>query len=127
MKIRIKKGLPYISASLIYKKRKIEFNNVLLDTGSAGSVFSADKLLSIGLSVERDDSVHRIMGVGGAEFVFSKRIDSLAMEKFEVNDVEIEVGAMDYGIDIDGIIGMDFLLQARAKIDFEHLEIELRA
>ncbi len=126
MKIQIQKGLPYINASLFYKKRQIHFNNVLLDTGSAGSVFSADKLLSIGLSLERRDSVHRIRGVGGAEFVFTKRVDSLTVDNFKVHNFKIEIGAMEYGIDIDGIIGMDFLLRAKATIDFKDLKITVK-
>ncbi len=52
-----------------------------------------------------------------------KRVDSLAVDNFKVNNFEIEIGAMEYGVDIDGIIGMDFLLRAKATIDFEHLRI----
>lgn len=54
-------------------------DNVLVDTGSASTVFSADKVLEIGLQLERDDYVHRIRGVGGAEFGFTKRVDTLSL------------------------------------------------
>jgi hypothetical protein len=80
-------------------------------------------LLTIGLTYEPDDRVHRIRGVGGAEFVFTKCVDSLAVGKLQVNDFQIEVGAMDYGFDIDGIIGMDFLIQVGAIIDLAKLEM----
>ena len=40
-----------------------------------------------------------------------------------MNDFDIEVGAMDYGFAIDGIIGTDFLLQVGAVIDLSRLEI----
>ncbi len=53
-------------------------------------------------------------GIGGAKFVFLKRID---------RNFAIEVGAMDYGFAIDGIIGTDFLLQVGAVIDLSRLEI----
>ncbi len=36
----------------------------------------------------------------------------------------IEIGGMDYGFDIQGILGMDFLTTAGAKIDLEKMEIE---
>jgi hypothetical protein len=123
MKIRLRDGLPYVTASLTYRGEQLLFRNVLLDTGSAGAIFSTDRVLAIGLTYEPDDSVHRIRGVGGAEFVFTKRVDSLAVGKLQVNDFQIEVGAMDYGFDIDGIIGMDFLLQVGAIIDLAKLEM----
>jgi len=40
-----------------------------------------------------------------------------------VTNFAIEVGAMDYGFAIDGIIGTDFLLQVGAVIDLSRLEI----
>jgi hypothetical protein len=36
-----------------------------------------------------------------------------------VSKFEIEIGAMDYGFEIDGIVGMDFLTQVGALIDLE--------
>jgi hypothetical protein len=40
-----------------------------------------------------------------------------------VDDFAIEVGAMDYGFSLDGIVGMDFLLQVGAVIDLSRLEV----
>ena len=41
----------------------------------------------------------------------------------DVNRFEVEIGAMDYGYNIDGIIGVDFLMQVGAMIDLANLEI----
>lgn len=41
----------------------------------------------------------------------------------EVNDFSIELGAMEYGFEIDGIIGMAFLQEVKAKIDLEEMTI----
>jgi hypothetical protein len=123
MKIQLRDGLPYISASLAYQGRQLSFKDVLLDTGSVGAIFSTDSVLTIGLMYEPDDMVHRIRSVGGTEFVFTKRVDRLVVGKLQVNDFQIEVGAMEYGFDIDGIIGMDFLIQVGAIIDLAKLEI----
>ncbi|MCL0060426.1 retropepsin-like domain-containing protein [Dehalococcoidia bacterium] len=123
MKIRLRDTLPYVTASLTYQGQQLSFRNVLLDTGSAGVIFSTERVLTIGLTYEPDDSVHRIRGVGGTEFVFTKRLDCLAVGELQINDFQIEVGAMDYGFDIDGIIGMDFLIQVGAIIDLAILEM----
>ena len=105
--------------SLLFRGSLLDLENVLLDTGSASSIFSADRLLEVDLRCEPTDVLNRIRGVGGTEFVFSKTIDRLSLGDLTVSDFEIEVGAMDYGFhfDLDGIIGMDFLERVGAVID----------
>jgi hypothetical protein len=127
MRIQVRDGLPYVTVTLLYRGQQIDLANVLLDTGSAGTLFAADQVLAIGLQYEADDLVQRIRGVGGAEFVFIKRIDRLSVGELQVSDFDIEVGAMDYGFAIDGIIGTDFLLQVGAVIDLSRLEIHRAA
>ncbi len=80
MNIDLIDGLPYVSVSLSYLGEVLEIENVLIDTGSVGTIFSADKVLEIGLQLETDDFIHRIRGVGGTEFVFTKRIDLARLE-----------------------------------------------
>lgn len=123
MRIRIKDGLPYISATLIHHSQRVTLKNVLLDTGSAGSIFSTDKVAGIGLTYEPEDLVHRIRGVGGSEFVFTKRVDKLKVGELRVKGFEIEIGAMNYGFDMDGIIGVDFLTKVDALIDLGRKEL----
>ena len=123
MRIQVQDGLPYVTVTLQYRGQQLDLANVLLDTGSAGTLFATDQVLAVGLQYEAHDPVHRIRGVGGAEFVFIKRIDRLSVGELQVSDFDIEVGAMDYGFAIDGIIGTDFLLQVGAIIDLSRLEI----
>ena len=96
-----------------------------MDTGSAGTIFSIDKLLDIGLEYAADDAVHRIHGVGGTEFVFSKTVERLAVGNIYVDDFDIEVGAMNYGFVMDGIIGVDFLLRVGAIVDLAAMEVRV--
>jgi len=124
MKIHVREGLPFVTVALVYQGKKLELAEVLIDTGSAGTIFSSDKVASIGLVAEPHDQIHQIRGVGGYEFVFIKRINGLIMGTVEVNDFEIEIGAMDYGFGIEGIIGMDFLRQGKIIIDLERLELK---
>jgi predicted aspartyl protease len=123
MKIQLKDGLTFVSTQLTYQGRRITLENVLLDTGSAGSIFPTDRVMSIGVEYEADDFVYRIRGVGGEEFVFAKRLDRVALGNLEVEDFEIEIGLMDYGFEIDGILGMDFLIEVGAILNLERLEV----
>lgn len=103
MKIQLREGLPYIIASLEYRDQRIELLNVLLDTGSRGSLFSTDRLLTIGLQYEPNDMVHRIRGVGGSEFVFTKQIGRLVLDELQVENFEIEVALVHEAQEVIGL------------------------
>lgn len=124
MKIRFRDGLPFVTATLVYQGKKLEVEEVLLDTGSAGTMFSCDQVASIGLVAEPQDPLRQIRGVGGFEFVFVRRVDRLVMGDLEVRNFEVEIGVMDYGFEIEGIVGMDFLIQSGALIDLAQLEVK---
>lgn len=70
MKFNITQGLPVVSANVTWNRRSLHLETVLLDTGSAGTIFSADKLADIGLVIAPDDVIRQVYGVGGMEFVF---------------------------------------------------------
>ncbi|MBN1428873.1 MAG: aspartyl protease family protein [Anaerolineae bacterium] len=95
----------------------------MIDTGSASSIFAADQVAAPGIFPSPQDTIYRIRGVGGSEFVFTRQVDRLVAGELQVRDPMITVGAMNYGFEIYGILGMDFLLQARAMIDLHRLEL----
>ena len=123
MKLKLKNGLPFVSVELFYHGRSLCMDSVLVDTGSTGTIFSADQLSKVGIFLDVEDKLRRIIGVGGSEFVFTKLIQQLAMDDLIVKNFNIEVGEMNYGFEIDGIIGMDFLSQVNAVVDLAQLEI----
>lgn len=123
MRLRLKDNLPFVSITVIHQGKKIKIPNVLVDTGSGGTILSADALSNIGIVPEPEDTLHTIFGVGGSEVVFTRKIDELKVGTFLAKRFEIEIGGMDYGFDIQGILGMDFLVSAGAIIDLEELEI----
>ncbi|HSN26644.1 MAG TPA: hypothetical protein VLT45_10165, partial [Kofleriaceae bacterium] len=59
----------------------------------------------------------RLRGVGGYEHVFSRRVDRFAIGDHGLDNFELEIGEMDYGVLIGGILGMDFLRAASAIVD----------
>lgn len=73
--------------------------------------------------MEPQDTIRRVYGVGGSEFVFTKHVDSLMAGELAVRDFEVQVGALAYGFKLDGILGLDFLLAVSAIIDLDQLEI----
>ena len=123
MNIRLQAGLLYVPVHLIFRGKDLALDDVILDTGSAGSIFSADALLAVDLAPEPHDRLRRIRGVGGVEFVFTKILDKLEAAPLEARSFEVEVGALDYGFPVDGILGVDFLVQVGAVIDLASMEL----
>jgi hypothetical protein len=125
MKIRLEHGLAYVEGVLTFRGRSLRLGDTILDTGSSSTIFSADRLLEIGVVPEPADALHRLRGVGGTEYAFTKRLDLLAVGEMKALDFEIEVGAMDYGFPADGILGLDYLLRIGALVDLRRLELRL--
>jgi predicted aspartyl protease len=123
VRLRLEGRLPFVAATLGFGGQELTFERVLLDTGSAASVFAADAVRDLGIEPAGEDIIRRIRGVGGAEFVYSKRVESLAVGSMLVGDFEVQIGAMEYGFPLQGLLGMDFLLATRAVIDLGGLEI----
>jgi aspartyl protease len=127
VKIRYEGGLLYVTAELGYRSRKVTLTDVILDTGSAGTLFSVDEVSDLGLVLDPSDLIRWVRGVGGSEVVLSKRLDSVAVGELRRSDFVVQIGAMDYGFPIQGLIGADFLTETGAVIDLNRLEIYDRA
>ena len=126
VKLKYRYGLPFCSISLVYNNKEMKLDNVLVDTGSGGTLLKMDKVEEIGGVIEEDDTIETIEGVGGIEFVYKKNMDKLVIGDIKVENFKVEIGVMDYGFDINGIIGMDFLKEINAVIDLDKMEIQVR-
>jgi hypothetical protein len=122
-RVRIIKGLPFIALEVQAGGQTLTLDNVLVDSGSAACVFPADQMSELGLVPLPGDRFFRIRGVGGYEYVFEKQIDSIKIGQLTVENFSAEVGAIDYGFAVDGIIGVYFLLATKAKLDFRSMEL----
>lgn len=123
IKLNKKYGLPFCDLTVCYKGKVLKINNVLVDTGSGGTILKMDLVEKIGLTIDINDEIEAISGIGGKEFVFIKNVDFLEIGNLKINDFKVEIGTMDYGFDINGIIGMDFLAKTGAIIDLENMTI----
>lgn len=123
MKIRLLDGQPFVRATITFRSQTLALDNMLLDTGSAGTLLSAERIAPIGIVAEAEDNIHQIRGVGGVEFVFSKFIDRVTVDRLQLSNFEVEIGLLDYGFPLDGIIGLDFMVQVGTIIDLKRMEL----
>ena len=121
MRLTLKYSLPFVTVTLTYSQAEIEVSHVLVDTGSARTMFAADKVAQAGLIPEPEDTLLTVRGVGGAEVVFTRMVDRVQVGCRAVEQFEIEIGGMDYGFEINGILGMDFLTRTGAVINLHRL------
>ncbi len=117
-------GLLLTDMEISFKGQSLFLNRVLVDTGSGSTVISTDLAESIGIVAEENDMIYRVSGVGGSEFVYSKKIDSIKIGDMSAENFSLEIGAMNYGFDLDGIIGLDLLQQIKAIINIDKLTLE---
>lgn len=125
--LKFRYGLPFCRVEIIHNSKKLILDNVLIDTGSGGTLFKMDKVEEIDITIDMNDSIETIHGVGGSEFVYKKTIDEIRVNDLCSRDVKVEIGIMDYGFDIDEIIGIDFLRQIGAIIDLEKMKVYSRS
>jgi Aspartyl protease len=112
------------TTSLTANNQQLTFERVLLDTGSAATLFKTDDLERLGILPLPDNHVRFMAGVGGTESVIEKQIDALQVGSFILKPCTIYMSALDYAIPMDGILGVDFLLRVGARVDFQRLRIE---
>ncbi len=68
--------------------------------------------------------IFRISGVGDSEFVYSKTVDAVRIGDMQTKDFLLEIGALNYVFDLEGIIGLDLLQQMKAIINIDKFTLE---
>jgi len=124
MQLALKYDLPFARITISYNGNILEIPDVLIDTGSATTILSTDIVASVQIMPLPQDILYTIRGVGGSEVVFSRQVDYLKIGECSIADFEIEVGFMDYGFEINGILGMDILSRAGAIINLKEMRID---
>lgn len=124
MQLQVKDDLPFTNARIVFRGSKINVENVLVDIGSAATLFASDVVAAVQITPQPEDQLYTIRGVGGSEVVFTRQIDGLQVGECTVLDFEVEIAGMDYGFEINGILGMDFLRQAGAILNLHKMTID---
>lgn len=100
MKLNMIYGLPFVDAVFSHRGKDIAVSNVLIDTGSATTLLSAEVALELGLEPELTDTIQTMRGIGGKEFVYEKSIDKLTLDSAIVQMYTIQIGDMDSTIPV---------------------------
>ncbi|WP_145414956.1 retropepsin-like aspartic protease [Paenibacillus xylanexedens] len=125
MELKLINGLPIISLTVTHNERSIVLNNILFDTGCAATVFDTDALETIGLHIDFiNGKAKRMYGVGGtSEICYEQPVPDFFIGHIELADFPLQLGSIREPYGFDGIIGIDFMMRAKCKVDFESMSI----
>ena len=122
MKIEFRDGLLFASIELTYKGKTKTIDNIVIDTGASKTLISQDVVDELGIRYSLDDEVVTSYGIGGKEFAFAKEVDSVKIGEYSSDACSIDFTGIDYD-DINGLLGLDLLIELGAVIDLKKLEI----
>ena len=120
IKLRYQNYLLFCSLDLKINNQNLHFENVLIDTGSATTLINADYIL-----LDGNEKIKNAQGIGGYEKILVKNFETLKLNDIALKNICLSIGDMDYGIDIDLLIGLDILKILNANINVKNMTLEL--
>ena len=124
--IEFRDGLLFTSIEVIFRGKRLIVDNIVIDTGAAESILSPDAVEEIGIFAELDDYVHSFYGLGGSlHNFFSKQIDGIVWGTLNLKKQKLDFGVVDPQGHINGLLGLDVLITAKAIINLKRFTISL--
>lgn len=116
--LKFKNSLLFCELDININGQLLHLNNVLIDTGSATTLINSDYV-----SLDGSEEFINIYGVGGYEAVLNKHFNTIIINDISINDTIIFVGELDYGIDIDMLLGLDLLQKLNANLNIKDMTL----
>ena len=126
MQIDFRDGLLFTSIGINYNGFEKVIENVIIDTGAAHSLISSDIAEEIGIMYENGDKLITMFGIGGEDFAFRKPVTKVKLGPLTINDYPLDFGLLDIDNGINGLIGLDLLIESKAILNLNTLEINFK-
>ena len=124
MQIEYRDGLLFTEIEVLYNGRRKRITNIVVDTGASKTLISQDSVDDIGIKVKREDEVVTSYGIGGKEHAFVKKIDRVSIGDYFAEKIPLEFTVIQYE-DINGLLGLDLLMDAGFNINLKDLRMDL--
>lgn len=90
MNFVFKRGLIWVSITIVYEGQHIEIDNCIFDTGSATTAIGIDL---IKLNYNLPSKIKRLFGIGdGAQDVICQTLDAFGFKGMYLQNIEMEFG-----------------------------------
>ncbi|GBF11854.1 MULTISPECIES: retropepsin-like aspartic protease [Tepidibacillus] len=123
MKIKYQYGLLLVDIRITTNGKSKTIKNLVVDTGASKTLISQNAVDDIGVQVEVNDRIVTYYGIGGKEHAFRKKVDEITIGDFSIKNLDIDFNDFGYK-DINGLLGLDVLMEAGFKIDLLNLKLE---
>ncbi|WP_084221712.1 retropepsin-like aspartic protease [Mesobacillus subterraneus] len=121
MKISFDGQLITTSLIITFRGKTLQIDDIIIDTGSSHTVISPDVLEEIGVIYENGDDIYEAYGIGGSVPFYTKVMDEIQIDKFNIKNIEIDVGILPK--DHNGLLGLDILMTYNFIVDMDKLEL----
>jgi len=125
MKFEYRNGLLFTTIILSYEGRTKTIENIVIDTGASHTLISQDAVDELGIRVRAGDEIFTSFGIGGEEHSNMKKVDFIQVADFKLERAAIDFMSVPYD-HINGLLGLDILLQGKFNIDLYTLELRLQ-
>jgi predicted aspartyl protease len=126
MEIQYRDDLLFTSIEISYKGKSKIIDNIVIDTGAAGTIISPDAVDDIGIYAELGDRIMEYYGVGGSTHnAFIKTLDEIKLGTESSKNIEIDFGLIDTNGEINGLLGLDILMNLGVVIDLKNLNLHV--
>ena len=125
MKLDYRDGLVFTELEITYNDRVKTLDNIVLDTGATKSLISQDVVDDIGIRVSKEDDIVMSYGIGGKEPAFIKQIDKIMLGDYVQENVSLDFSRIDYD-DINGLLGLDLLMEGGFIIDLNYMKMKTK-
>lgn len=111
-----------VKMAISYKGITKIIDKLVVDTGAAHTIISSDIVEDIGIYFENGDPLVSAYGIGGEEYSFRKPVEFIRLGTHAIPEIKLDFGNLgDWGI--NGLIGLDILMDGKFLIDLENLEL----
>jgi len=126
MEIQYRDDLLFTSIEILYKGKSKIIDNIVIDTGAAGTIISPDAVDDIGIYAELGDRIMEYYGVGGSTHnAFIKTLDEIKLGNESSKNIQIDFGLIDTNGEINGLLGLDILMNLGVVIDLKNLNLHV--
>ena len=115
--------LMYAPLKITYKNKTKVIDKLVVDTGAAKTFISVDAVRDIELYYDEEDIITTVFGVGGPDNSFQKAVENISFGSKNFHKYTIDFGTFQGEYDINGLIGLDLLRDAKILIDLDNMII----
>ena len=124
MRLELRDGLLFVHLSLAYHGRVITVDNIIVDTGAAHTLIDGAAVEPLSMATDEDDIIVTMAGIGGNDYAVRKTIDNLTFASYTIANPSLDFGNLVVHPGINGLLGMDILLQGRFVLDLNAMTVQ---